>query len=43
VLPQLREKAKVGAIVRFVGCAEVNDESTDLQPLRVIPIQVEVQ
>jgi predicted lipoprotein len=41
VQPKLREKAKVGATVSFVGCAEVNDEATDLKPLKVVPIQVE--
>jgi len=41
VQPKLREQAKVGAMVRFVGCAEVNDESTDLKPLKVVPIQTE--
>jgi predicted lipoprotein len=39
VLPKLREHAKLGAKIRFVGCAEVNDESTDLKPLKVVPIQ----
>jgi predicted lipoprotein len=39
VLPKLREQAKVGAKIPFVGCAEVDDESTDLKPLKVIPIQ----
>lgn len=39
VLPKLREQAKVGAKISFVGCAEVDDESTDLKPLKVIPIQ----
>ena len=43
VLPKLREQAKVGAIIRFVGCAEVTDESTDLKPLKVVPIQAEVE
>jgi len=43
VQPKLREQAKVGTTIRFVGCAEVNDESTDLKPLKVIPIQAEVQ
>jgi predicted lipoprotein len=43
VLPELHTQAKVGSIVRFTGCAEVNDESSDLKPLRVIPIQAEVQ
>lgn len=43
VQPKLREGAKVGAKISFVGCAEVNDESTDLKPLKVIPIQAETQ
>jgi predicted lipoprotein len=37
VLPELRKRAAVGARVRFVGCAEVMDEDTDLHPLRVVP------
>ncbi|HEX5223417.1 MAG TPA: DUF2291 family protein [Verrucomicrobiae bacterium] len=40
VQPKLREQARVGATIEFVGCAEVNDESADLQPLKVVPIQV---
>jgi predicted lipoprotein len=43
VLPKLREQAKVGAKISFAGCAEVDDEATDLKPLKVIPIQAEVQ
>jgi predicted lipoprotein len=43
VLPGLREQARVGATIRFTGCAEVNDESTDLKPLRVVPVRVEVE
>lgn len=43
VLPELHEKAKVGTKISFVGCAEVDDESTDLKPLKVIPIQTRVQ
>jgi predicted lipoprotein len=43
VLPTLREQAKVGTMIRFFGCAEVNDESTDLTPLRVVPIQTHVE
>jgi len=43
VLPVLREQAKVGAVLRFSGCAEVNDESTDLKPLRVIPIRIGIR
>ena len=33
----------VGAILAFAGCAEVDDESTDLKPLKVVPIQAGVQ
>ena len=43
VLPKLRDQAKVGTNISFVGCAEVDDESIDLKPLKVIPIQTEVQ
>jgi predicted lipoprotein len=43
VLPKLRDQAKVGVKISFVGCAAVDDESTDLKPLKVIPIQAEVQ
>ena len=43
VLPKLREQAKIGATISFAGCAEVDDEATDLKPLKVIPIQTEVQ
>ena len=43
VLPKLREQAKVGARIHFVGCAEVGDEATDLKPLKLIPVQVEAQ
>jgi predicted lipoprotein len=43
VLPKLRESAKVGAKISFAGCAEVDDESTDLKPLKVIPIQTKAE
>jgi predicted lipoprotein len=43
VLPALRERAAVGSEVRFTGVAEVADESTDLRPLRVVPVAVEVR
>jgi predicted lipoprotein len=42
VQPKLREQAKVGATIHFVGCAEVNDETTDLKPLQIVPIHAEV-
>jgi hypothetical protein len=41
-LPKLHE-AKVGATVAFAGCAEVDDESSDLKPLKVIPIQATME
>lgn len=43
VLPELHDAAKVGATVAFAGCAEVDDESSDLKPLKLVPIQVAVQ
>jgi predicted lipoprotein len=43
VLPKLRADAYVGATVKFVGCAEVDDETTDLHPLQVVPVQAEVE
>jgi Predicted periplasmic lipoprotein (DUF2291). len=43
VQPALREHAKVGGIVQFVGCAEVNDQTMDLKPLKVVPIKTEIQ
>jgi predicted lipoprotein len=39
VIPALRKQVKVGATIFFAGCAEVDDESTDLKPLKVIPVQ----
>jgi predicted lipoprotein len=43
VQPKMRERARVGANISFAGCAEVNDEATELKPLKVIPIQAELQ
>jgi predicted lipoprotein len=43
VLPKLREQAKVGAKISFVGCTEVDDEATDLKPLKVIPFQTKIE
>ena len=42
VLPKLRQKATVGSTIRFVGCAQITDEGTDLSPLRVVPFIGEV-
>jgi predicted lipoprotein len=43
VLPAVRKEAKVGMTVRFAGCAEIVDESTDLHPLQVVPLSVELR
>ena len=43
VQPKLREAAKVGAVVKFTGCVEVNDESADLKPLKVVPVRAAVE
>jgi predicted lipoprotein len=43
VLPALKAQAKVGAEITFAGCAEIDDEDTDLKPLKVIPIRVNLQ
>jgi predicted lipoprotein len=41
VLPDLRQRAAIGAGVRFVGCVEIIEE-TDLRPLRIVPFIVEL-
>ena len=43
VLPGLRAQAKIGAKISFAGCAEVDDETMDLKPLKVIPIQTKTE
>ena len=43
VLPGLRERAKIGDTIRFAGCIEVNDESTDLKPLKLVPVRADIQ
>ena len=43
VLPKLKEQAKVGATISFVGCAEVDDEATDLKPLKVTPVETSTE
>ena len=40
VLPPLRERAKVGDAIEFVGCAEVTNIPRDYTPLRVVPLEV---
>jgi predicted lipoprotein len=39
ILPGLRKRVKVGANIFFAGCAEVDDESSDLHPLKLVPIE----
>ncbi len=41
VLPEVKSQARVGLTVRLAGCAEVDDESTDLRPLNLVPILFE--
>ncbi|MEO9594834.1 DUF2291 family protein [Rhodopirellula bahusiensis] len=43
VLPTLRDIATSGTEIEFAGCAQVSDESTDLNPLRVVPFFVEAK
>lgn len=43
VLPGFQKIAKVGTKVQFIGCAEVADEDSDLKPLKLTPISVQVQ
>jgi predicted lipoprotein len=43
VVPPLLETVEVGARVRFVGCTEIMDEDTDLHPMRLIPVALEVE
>lgn len=40
VLPALRERAKVGGNIEFVGCAAVTNLPRDITPLRVVPVEV---
>jgi predicted lipoprotein len=43
LLPKLREQAKVGMNISFVGCAEVAEEDADVKPLKVIPVSVKLE
>jgi predicted lipoprotein len=43
ILPDLRKQAKVGATLSFAGCAEVDDESNDLHPLKLVPIEAKTE
>lgn len=41
VQPELKKQAKVGAKIRFVGCAEVRASNKKILALTVVPLQVE--
>jgi predicted lipoprotein len=43
VLPTLRIHAQIGSTINFAGCAEVDDESTDLNPLQVVPVEAQIE
>ncbi len=43
LLPRLREQAKAGAKISFAGCAEVDDEETDVKPLKAIPVSLKLE
>jgi len=40
IIPRLKQQAKVGAVIEFVGCAEVTNLPRDVTPLKVIPLNV---
>ena len=41
VIPPFKEKVRTGMNVKFVGCAEIMNEETDLSPLLIIPVYLE--
>jgi predicted lipoprotein len=41
VLPALQAGAVTGAIVRFIGAAEITHPAPELNPLRIIPVVIE--
>jgi predicted lipoprotein len=43
VLPPFHADARIGASVRFAGCARVLREETDLHPMRIVPVALEIQ
>lgn len=43
VLSPFRKAIWVGAEVEFVGCAEIEDEERDLDPLMVVPVYLELR
>jgi predicted lipoprotein len=43
VLPSLRERARVGDTIEFVGCAAVTSVPRDYTPLKLVPLEVTFQ
>lgn len=43
VLKPFRGEVSEGARVRFVGCAEIEDEERDLDPLKIVPVALEIE
>lgn len=42
VIPPFLEQAKIGRVVDFIGATEVSEDSPEIHPLAIIPIQVTV-
>lgn len=42
VLSPFRKAVSPGVRVEFVGCAEIEDEDRDLDPLRIIPVHLQI-
>jgi predicted lipoprotein len=43
VIPTLKEKSARGRQISFAGCAEIQDESEIVRPLKIIPLVVRVE
>ena len=43
VLSPFRRAVSVGDTVDFVGCAEIEDEDRDLDPLKIVPVFLEIK
>jgi predicted lipoprotein len=43
VIPELQRVAAVGKRIRFAGFVEIGDEETELKPLKLVPISVELE
>jgi len=42
ITAKLRDEAQPGQRIEFVGCTEVQNESIDLNPLKIVPLSVKV-